>query len=336
MKPLLFEVFDEIKGKTHTNDEDITNKLQSMQRNVNEKIEFIEPILLEVLNELKKNKKLVQREHLEQQTAPEEIIKPMLIGVLDEIKESNRKTQKALNEIKNDKEQSLQNLKHSIEEKMIENFPKTMVYPKPNESPECESTEEENVNTVESDEFDMSQEPPQNVYTDSKKAQKIKSHEDKFKKKCLKNKRTHTKNHVRKHHSKLKKRRSQHKPAHNHGKHNFKKSKHSNPVRRMSSSSNIFNASEILSNPSKQEMVKDVIKVMTKQKLVNFVSDLLADRFIDNLKKEIRRNDTRRMDRPKTHLSKIEGTTTPVNDIEIIPTTTDKPVTIQRFEIFLG
>lgn len=339
LKPLLIEVFDEIKGRKHNNDEDINDKLQSMQRNVNEKIEFIKPILLEVLNELKKNKKEIQRELVEPQTAPEEIIKSMLIGVLDEIKESNRKTQEALNEMKKDKEQSLQDLKHRVDEKIVENFPKPLVYPKLNEKNdqmEYESTKEENGTTVESDEFDMSQELPQKVYTDSKKTQTIKSHEDTFKRKCLKNKRRHTTNHVHKSHSNLRKRRSTHKPAHNHGKYTFKKNKQSNNLSRNNSPSNIFNVTEILSNPSKQEAVKDVIKVMTKQKLVNFVSDLLADRFIHNLKTEIRRNDKRRMNRPKAYLSKIEGTTTPFIDIETKTTTTDKPVTIQRFEIFLG
>lgn len=316
LKPLLVEVLDELKDvKQNTNDENINNKMQFMQRVVSEKIELIKPTLLEVLNELKENKKLMKQEAQAPQSSPVDIIKPILVGVLDAIKESNKKTQEALKEIKKDKKQLLRKVKHNKEEK----FPKKLMYPNQKETSdqvEYESTKEYNVNTVESGKSDLSQEESQKDSKSSKVSKKIKLQEKELKKKYFKDKKTT--DHVYNKHS-TNDTKSKNKQTSKCDKLNCKKRPGTNIL-----PYNIFNASEILSNPIKQQMVKDVIKVIAKQKLVSMISELLADRFIDKLRKERTRYGNQRM------------YATDVFNVVNVETTTDLPVAVQRFEIFLG
>lgn len=330
LKPLLLEVLDEIKDTKHqSNEERLNSKMHSIQRDLNEKIELIKPTLLEVLNELKENKKLIKQEALAPHSTPVDSIKPMLVGVLEEIKEGNRKTQKALKEIKYDKKESLRQLKDSIEEKKSETIPKRMVYPKLNEDlTEYESTREENVNTVESDESYASQKEFKSICKGSKKSHKENHHKDIVRKNKNKVKKRHIADPCSKYHSNLSKRKSQ-------SKHDARSYRKSEKPSRNISPSKIFNATEILSSPMKEEMVKDVIKSITKQKMVSMVSELLADRFIHKLKHEKNKNETRRVDNPETNLLQIESTRDITKTVKY-KTTTDKPVTVQRFEIFLG
>lgn len=331
LKPLLIEVLDEIKDtKLNNNAERINTKMQSMQHDINEKIELMKPTLLEVLNELKENKKFFKQE-VPTPRAPVEMIRPMLVGVLEEIKESNRKTQQALNEMKNDKKETLRVRKQSMEYTMNEPYISPRGATKMNaisDQTEYESTKEENVNSVDSDESYMNHKETQEPCKGT-----MKIYNDKLRKEVVKIKPRIKENNcggdkVEKKNSNRRKRKS-HKHGHKHKLRNIEKSSEN------ISPSIIFNASEILSSPIKKEIVKDVIKVMTKQKLVSLVSELLADRFIDKLKEERDRNETRRVNSPISNLVKIEETKDLFNAKEG-DTTTDKPVTIQRFEIFLG
>lgn len=344
LKPLLIEVLDEIKNSKINNDADhINSKMQSLQRDIDEKIELIKPTLLEVLNELKESKKLIKQE-VPFKSAPVEIIKPMLVGVLEEIKESNRKTQQAINEIKKSKKQALrERIQTSVEDKMnedklIESFPVTVMYSKNNEisdQTEYDSTKEENVNSIASDESYITQTESLTPCQGPLKTRKEKHHVEVVKKKHRKMKRNAPYK-VDNHYSSKRKRKSHHQDNHKHAhKRNARSFRKNDKYSDSISPSNIFNASEILSSPIKKEMVKDVIKVMTKKKLVSMVSELLADRFIDKLKLERSRNDTRRIYHPDGTLIKVEETKDLFNAVKV-DSTTDKPVTIQRFEIFLG
>lgn len=332
LKPVLMEVLDDIKYTKTNNDENINSKMQSIQRDLNEKIELIKPTLLEVLNELKENKKNIRRELPSPQSATVEIIKPMLTDVLEEIKDSNRKTQKVLTEIKNDKKESLRELKHSLEDKLSYKFPKSIASLGRNEindQTEYESTNKEDVNTIESNETYINQKKPLETHQDAQNTQMEILYKEAVEEKNFET----TKKIAADHNSKryYNKRKLQPKHGIKYDKRNFRRSSTFDGI---IIPSNIFNASEILSSSTKIKMVKDVIKTMAKERLVSLVSELLADRFIDKLKETKNRNENREENHSETNLIKIEETRHVFRTVTV--TTTEKPVTVQRFEIYLG